>query len=1337
MSCLVDCSYIYNAFMQKILKTYLKRLTNLSSGNKSLLLLNLPSEQFMDLHGLDFLNSSPSFDIVEQLIAGKKKLYLCDLHDSRFDKVNEASTRIKKINRTEKFIEEERGAQDLYVGYPFIHGKLSDGTLIRCPLLFFPVSISLEQNRWILSQREEEEVTLNKSFLLAYAYFNGVTMADQWLETSFEDFSKDSLAFRTQLYQLLKESPVEINFNKDLFNNILQTFTTYTKADFEAIQRNGELKLYPEAVLGIFPQAGSYLVPDYQTLLEKETAESLEDFFYTKHAPREEPQLVREEHLFTPFAIDASQEKAIKLIKSGQSMVVQGPPGTGKSQLICNLIADYIARGKKVLLVCQKRVALDVVYNRLKEVGLTTFTALVHDFKHDRKAVYDQIISQIDKVDTYKEQNRSLDAIFLERTFLQESRKIDKFSQELEEFRTALFDDAECGLSIKELYLTSDPALPAITLKSYYKYFPFHELDSFLQKLSHYEAYAIRLERENYIWKNRRSFAQFNHSDLLSIVAVIKRIPLFGEEVALRMKEVTGKPMPLEQIEALKAEVERLEDILHAIQDEQQWAVFKSLLTVTHSKAADLQWLKQTHTQLISYINGTGIEKSLPAGELENFEKILNKAVKARNNFLTWLFWQWFSKDKAKVQSVVSANNLSLSKEDLETLLQKLTNRIKADQLIDELKEIREIEQPYEPQYLQQWFSDQERAILAKNIYAQSSFLQNTPILLRGDYGLFKQKINELFSLLKDIALNKNEWRFYLTDEQITNLLTHVEDTQPYISTLQEDFDALCEIDTIKNEMSAVEKEVTNLLWTYLQSEPAANKVTEINMVSLFDNSLRLAWIEHIETKYPLLKSVSTLKLAQLEEGLQESVLKKMQLSRNIVLLKAREKTYQELAFNRLNNLITYRDLKHQASKKRNIWQMRKLLEAFADEIFQLIPCWMASPESVSAIFGMDKLFDLVIFDEASQCFAERGIPAMYRAHQIVVTGDARQLTPNDLYRVRFEEETDDTPQLEVDSLLDLTAQYFPQIQLNGHYRSKALELIDFSNRHFYKDSLQLLPDRHYINKFQPAIAFIKVEGTWQNNTNVAEAEEVVKLVSSLIERDIHKEIGIVTFNFKQQNLIQDLLEEAALENRKSWPESLFVKNIENVQGDERDIIIFSVGYAPDAKGRLVMQFGSLNMQGGENRLNVAITRAREQIYVVSSIFPTQLKTEDSLHKGPGLFKDYLAYALQVSNGEYKPTPKPVKGFQTQIFLKDRLYKWQNNLAKELPFADITIKKGNHYDGLLLTDDDLYHQSLSAKDAHAYTPFLLRKKNWPFMRVYSREYWRDKDKVKEKIVGNR
>src|SRR5690606_676882 len=162
-------------------------------------------------------------------------------------------------------------------------------------------------------------------------------------------------AFRTKLYEFLKESPLELNFNQDLFTNLLLPFREYPSEEYAKAHKNGELKLFSEAVLGIFPQSGSYLVPDYEALIEQQNHPSVESFYASKFT--ESLIKNREGNTYTVFPTDASQEDALLKVKEGKSIVVQGPPGTGKSQLICNLIADFVARGKKIAIVCRKKAA--------------------------------------------------------------------------------------------------------------------------------------------------------------------------------------------------------------------------------------------------------------------------------------------------------------------------------------------------------------------------------------------------------------------------------------------------------------------------------------------------------------------------------------------------------------------------------------------------------------------------------------------------------------------------------------------------------------------------------------------------------------------------------------------------------------------------------------------------------------------------------------------------------------------------------------------------------------------------------------------------------------------
>ena len=284
-----------------------------------------------------------------------------------------------------------------------------------------------------------------------------------------------------------------------------------------------------------------------------------------------------------------------------------------------------------------------------------------------------------------------------------------------------------------------------------------------------------------------------------------------------------------------------------------------------------------------------------------------------------------------------------------------------------------------------------------------------------------------------------------------------------------------------------------------------------------------------------------------------------------------------------------------------------------------------------------------------------------------------------------------------------------------------------------------MLPDYDYANTKEPAIEYIQAQGIWDDGVNEIEANEVVNRALNLIKKSPEKEVGIVTFNYKQQGLILDLLEDKSSEKNILIPDSLFVKNIENVQGDERDIIIFSVGYAPDKKGKLKLQFGSLNAQGGENRLNVAVTRAREKVLIVSSILPQLLKTEDTKNEGPKLLKKYLEYAWEVSIGKWKPHIPAFDEHHVDWFLRNRIqekafHEFEGfKLAKELPFADLSVKKNKTYTGLILTDDERYYQALSPKQIYAFQHFHLIMKNWPHERFHSREFWIDPEATKEKM----
>lgn len=459
------------------------------------------------------------------------------------------------------------------------------------------------------------------------------------------------------------------------------------------------------------------------------------------------------------------------------------------------------------------------------------------------------------------------------------------------------------------------------------------------------------------------------------------------------------------------------------------------------------------------------------------------------------------------------------------------------------------------------------------------------------------------------------------------------------------------------------------------------------------------------------------------------------------------------------------KDYLYQISKKQKYWPIRKTMEVYSDFILCLFPCWLLSPENVSSLLPLSKnLFDIVIFDEASQVFIESTIPAIYRGKNIVVAGDAKQLRPSATFIKRYLGGDPDTQDdfsvqaaLEVDSLLDLSVSRYQSANLTYHYRSRHSELIDFSNAAFYGMGLQIAPNISR-NRASRPIERYKVNGKWEDRRNRKEAEKTVEILKNIFATRKHNEsIGIITFNADQQSCIADTIDRAAAKDpefrsailaethRTEDGEdcSLFIKNLENVQGDERDIIIFSIGYAENELGRVYTSFGSLSAEGGENRLNVAITRAKEKIIVVTSIEPEELKVETAKHLGPKLLQKYLMYVRAVANGNtdevatilkelYHADP-PRKRYSelasVEEQIADRLRKAGYQVDVELGNSNSRIslaiydEKTDRYLVGVELDSDAFASSSSCLERDVCKPAFLTARGWTLLRVFCRDWW--------------
>ena len=469
---------------------------------------------------------------------------------------------------------------------------------------------------------------------------------------------------------------------------------------------------------------------------------------------------------------------------------------------------------------------------------------------------------------------------------------------------------------------------------------------------------------------------------------------------------------------------------------------------------------------------------------------------------------------------------------------------------------------------------------------------------------------------------------------------------------------------------------------------------------------------------------------------------------------------------------------------------VRKLIENYQSILFDIAPCWLASPEAVSSVFPLQKhLFDYIIFDEASQTAVEKSLPSLYRGDHIVITGDEKQLRPFDLFKIKEDDDyaaenedgkEDDT--LSSESLLILAKRIYGKGYLSWHYRSKYQQLIDFSNHAFYDGDLQVAPNTWLKPPINPIRWVTCKDGVWLNRKNKPEAEVVVEeLKNILLQNKKYKAnttVGIITFNKSQQEAIQDEIDERKKNDSQfnrlmsiaDYPKSgrlddiPFVKNIENVQGDERDIIIFSIGYAKDPEnpdGDLPLRFGTLNQEGGENRLNVAITRARQSVVIICSFDPDKLRTDKSKNDGAKRMKDYLRYAKAV--GEHRQQDSQIilaslsdslaidqntsssdntslTNGRFEKLVQDKLqnlgYQVDMHIGNSDYKIDLAVRhpdEPNEYILAIETDGESFHSAKSTLERDITRQEFLESKGWNLERVWSRNWWRDSEREVNRI----
>ncbi len=1293
--------------MKALLTIFRNRLLDLSASNRSVFLPKTFKGKYSDVMSWDFKSAYAGLEIVKQLTSGKSLVKIADVQHLKGDEIDLVLNEAKRMLRTHQLILEETGSADFYVGWPFVEGVLKNGMPLRAPLIFFPYTLKIVGREVFLEKTIGAEPFWNRSLFLSLSLYEEYQFDKEWLEqpvTAIEDLVDQD--FRIALMNQLKEKGLTPSFSRDFLATNLTYFLPCTKEELTTRYTPGNYQLVPHAVMGLFPQSTSYIHSDYDVLKKITEEKTVEQSLSTFISP--DFTNLTTSLQFTPLAIDGSQENIITKVVDGQSLVVQGPPGSGKTQLICNLVAQFLGKGKKVLVVCQKKAALDVIYDRLDQLELSTFVSLVHDAVADKKTIYTKLSDQISCADEYKQKNIHPDTIILEKEFSRIQTAISRLQLFFTKYKEALYDLSIGGDTAHALYLEANRNADRVDLTNEFRAVMLNELDLKAHDLEHYLFYFTALQSDFELLKSINAHFYLGGDDKDSLLTLLNKIPACKDQIQVWEKEEPYLSLiPISYAKDWSANIAKWKET--------------SLIyihNITYSRLVDfnehvfLQWVKQVKESFDCIYT------------VENIPSVVQSKywiVVLENSKKSFVQRNWFKLVRklkhASLSEWSDAQQVKWNGEGFDDAIKKLQAILTLRMLQSEWSNFSFIDSKAE-------FSKEnyfKNIATWKQVLLEKEALFEIPALSRlwTSHDEFKERLNLLIHTVQSRAAILNSYFDYWTPTAVDELFEKETYRNSWLSFTENKFDFWLGFTQLKTNLDP-------MLWrSFEKSIQHATTIDKLHVIATWKQSIMQCWIEEKERVAPILKTVSTPEWHFKEEELKTLIKRRYSISLEFLKIKLREWVYTDITYNRLNRQVTYRDLNYQVSKKRNVWPLRKILATHEEEVLTLLPCWLVSPETASMVFPLHGIFDLVIFDEASQCFVEKAFPTLFRGKQVVVIGDSKQLKPNDLYRVRYrsEDEEEDIDS-EVESLLDFSNRYLPSQMLKGHYRSKSEHLIRFSNEHFYNSELRVIPDIAFAHA--QVLHYEKVNGLWENNTNRIEAEKVVELVKSFIQTHSGKSIGVITFNYQQSFLIRELLEESKIE----IPADLMVKNIENVQGDERDIIIFSVAYAKNSAGKMMSQFGSLSQDGGENRLNVAITRAREKVVVVSSILPDDLHVDHHKNNGVQLLKAYMQFVYEhtidikeVSTRHKQTTTGLVSVMQNQF---------PERFATP-HFSDLHDKQNS--DRLLFADEQRYFYAPSVLDWHGYSRNMFEQKGWKLDFFNARNYWLDKDKFLKSIAN--
>ncbi|MDT0594864.1 AAA domain-containing protein [Glaciecola petra] len=1032
-----------------------------------------------------------------------------------------------------------------------------------------------------------------------------------------------------------------------------------------------------EVTLANFNYKKMSLVRDYSALIDNSDSLTSLDRLFSIEAKEQEPSLPPALPISNQWNVvpsDMTQDQAVALARQGESFIIQGPPGTGKSQTITNLIADFAAQNKRVLFVCEKRAALDVVFNRLKQAGLEKLACIIHDiqedkkpFIHDLKAVYETWFEQHSNLELNQaKRERSIQA------FTENFAQIEALDRLLNQ------SNNNEAVSISSL-IRQHMSLPS--LDSEYS----AVIRELLPSMSHWQTHKPLAQRIAQSVKQQfgyKALAGSIYSKLNeTLVTQDNAFRAISERIqkAEKLSDELGDYM-FDSIDAIsessksddEPEVNISLDKICALTSLCEKAVefnLHNLLSLFNSHSSEASKLAMGMKELAQLQEVVDLKQQAAAHWKVAFSaEDTNNALVLANEKESSIFrlfssdWRALKKTvlsqydfsahavKPSISSVlVKLDELYRAKKEYEKAEKSLQQSLQTKSLeaLSELKEYCEIERLRDPM-LDALLNHNEGSLLIQSIAKATS--------LTNDFSSILYELLSEDSFIK-VGQTIKESDFFELQELIRDMRESLDDLPGLLPLLLSTFDIENRTGFVLRHINASVEQMQALIVdeTLQKAFFARPELSNFDLPTLANYVMRSAKAREIALEQNAENIVSQ-RHDLFNQHVRHSTLSVSQLNE------------KERNFKKLYN-TGRREVEHEFGKS---MRYRSIRDMASDEtgavVSDLKPIWLMSPLSVSDTLPLEPdLFDVVIFDEASQIPVEDGIPALCRAPQLIVVGDEMQLPPTSFFSSGVD---DDDMEIEVqedgevlsvlldaDSLLSQAARHLPATLLAWHYRSRSEALISFSNAAFYDGRLVTIPDQVSLaatnaeatqTNEQERVSrllckpisyhYIK-EGLYLKRSNQAEADVIANMVRDLLIGEENQSIGIVAFSEAQQSCIEDaldkladddpqfagLLEEEYQREDEEQFNGLFVKNLENVQGDERDIIILSICYAPGPNGKMLMNFGPINQRGGEKRLNVIFSRARKHMAVVSSIKSSAIT--NTHNDGAFALRTFLAFA--------------------------------------------------------------------------------------------------------------